>query len=278
MGLKHTHTHTDLALLVHVSLCSHECSCLTALSATHLLKESPLSATVALIVPPPRPLTGGKAASAAVMSAAMSAVEVTLDEVRHMRRYSRFGAVPEGPTRPSEEEDDVPGPADGEGNRLLMGQWQYKAEVRYRGFLCTARLLQSVLMELRSGSEPKCILSPPLPSPHCLRNPGRRRRDISRLRQVSRLVSHQLTAMAEKAVAEQQLDSAVAEHAAVSSRLAGVMVALQAKCAAQRERLGAMVAAGREEEAIQKVCMKQRMDLTSLSPCNLNLGILTSFL
>ena len=47
-----------------------------------------------------------------------------------MRRYSRFGPVPESAgLRLCEEEGDVPGPAEGEGNRLLMGQWHYKAEV-----------------------------------------------------------------------------------------------------------------------------------------------------
>ena len=48
-----------------------------------------------------------------------------------MRRYSRFGPVPESAAGLPlcEEEVDVPGPADGEGNRLLMGQWHYKDEV-----------------------------------------------------------------------------------------------------------------------------------------------------
>ena len=62
------------------------------------------------------------------MSAAAAAAQAVLDEVRHMRRYSRFGAVPD--RLRDDEDESFPGPEPGEGNRLLMGQWQFTEEVR----------------------------------------------------------------------------------------------------------------------------------------------------
>ena len=102
--------------------------------APHPLTSLSLLLTAALVLPPPHPLTGGKVAAAAIMAAAASASETALDEVQHMRRYSRFGAVSNGrmyrQEGEAEEEVHVQVPGEGEGNRLLMGQWQHKSEVR----------------------------------------------------------------------------------------------------------------------------------------------------
>ena len=54
-------------------------------------------------------------------------------------------------------------------------------------------------------------------------------------------------------MAEEQLDAATAQHDAVSTRLAGVLSALQTECAMQQDRLRAMVASGREEDGVLMV-------------------------
>ena len=71
--------------------------------------------------------------------------------------------------------------------------------------------------------------------------------------QVLRLVSHHLAILTDKTMAEEQLDAATAQHDAVSTRLAGVLGALQAECAMQQDRLRAMVASGREEDGVLRV-------------------------
>ena len=79
-----------------------------------------------------------------------------------------------------------------------------------------------------------------------------------------------MAVLADKVAAEEQLATATEEHDVVSSRLAGVLSALQNKCSVQQERLREMAAAAgaleAEEGSIKKVGHQQQIDPSQSHP------------